>query len=441
MISALQTESTIVNITGLTHDGRGIATINGKAAFITGALPGESVTYRITKKHSRYIEGEAVEIIQASPERTHPLCPHFQICGGCSLQHIQAEKQIQFKQQVLLDQLNHFGKVKAEEIIPPLSHQAWNYRRKARLGVRYVTKKERVLVGFREKHSRYLAELTTCPVLHESVGTRIPAFCELIETLSQKDQIPQIEIAVSDTATALVFRHLAPLTDKDIIKLQQFAEHYQFHIYLQANSPNNLKKIYPLSDESHRLTYSLSEFELEMKFHPLDFIQVNGQVNQLLIKRAIEWLDPKSDDTILDLFCGLGNFTLPIARFAKHVIGIEGSVEMVERANENALHNQISNAEFYSANLMEPVANASWLKKQYTKILLDPPRAGAKEIIPFLSRCQAKKIVYISCNPATLARDAGELAYNLGYTLKRIGVVNMFPHTSHIEAIALFEKE
>lgn len=438
MISALQTESTTVTITGLTHDGRGIATINGKAAFITGALPGEIITYKITKKHSRYLEGEALEIIQASPDRTHPLCPHFQICGGCSLQHMQDEKQILFKQQVLLDQLHHFGKIKAEQIIPPLSHQAWNYRRKARLGVRYVRKKERVLVGFREKHSRYLAELTSCPVLHESVGQRLPAFCELIETLSQKEQIPQIEIAVSDTATALVFRHLMPLTDEDIIKLQQFAEKYQFHIYLQANSPNNLKKIYPLSDESQRLTYSLTEFELEMKFHPLDFIQVNGQVNQLLIKRALEWLEPNANDTILDLFCGLGNFTLPIARFAKQVIGIEGSVDMVDRAKENALHNNIINAEFYAANLMEPVSYATWLKKQYSKILLDPPRAGAKEIIPFLS---AKKILYISCNPATLARDAGELVYNLGYTLKRIGVVNMFPHTSHIEAIALFEKE
>ncbi|MEO8400978.1 MAG: 23S rRNA (uracil(1939)-C(5))-methyltransferase RlmD [Gammaproteobacteria bacterium] len=432
-------ESIEINITSLSHDGRGIAEINGKTTFVTGALPQEKVTCKISKKHSRYNDAEVIDVITASPDRTTPPCAHFSICGGCSMQHINANAQIILKQQALLDQLKRFGNVVPEQILPPIVGNTVGYRRKARLGVRYVRKKEKLLVGFREKMSNYLADIEQCIVLHPSVGIRLTALSELVRGLSQYEQIPQIEVAVSDQATALVFRHMTDLTTADLAMLVEFGKKYDFQIYLQPNSPARIHKIWP-NDQNEMLSYFLPDHALEMRFHPLDFTQVNGEVNRLMIKQALQMLDPQSSETVLDLFCGLGNFTLPIARLAKHVVGIEGSIQMVERARENAAHNQISNTEFHAANLMENPEQASWAKKSYDKILIDPPRTGAKEIIPFISTCQPKRIVYVSCNPATLARDAGELVYNHHYKLKQIGVINMFPHTSHIEAIALFEK-
>lgn len=432
-------EENIIQINSLAHDGRGIANLRGKTLFISGSLPGEKVTYKITKKHSRFLEAEVISIIEAAPERTKPICPHFSICGGCSLQQLSDHHQLLFKQKILLEQLFHFGKITPLQIDPPLAHQNWGYRRKARLGVRFVKKKNRVLVGFREKQSHYLAEIATCPVLHPSVSNNLSALSELVESLSQKEAIPQIEIAVGDRETALVFRHLNPLTEQDIDKLKQFGEQQQYSIYLQEGSPDKLIKLYP---ESHPdLTYSLPDFGLEMKFRPLDFIQINGEVNQLLIKKAVEWLNPSKTEIVLDLFCGIGNFTLPLALFAGEVVGVEGSLDMVNRAASNALHNHLHNVSFHATNLTSLCNEEPWLQKQYDKILLDPPRSGAKEILPFLGNSNAKSIVYISCNPATLARDAGELVHQFGYQLQRVSIVNMFPHTSHIEAIALFLKE
>lgn len=428
-----------LQIESLSHDGRGVANVNGKTTFVSGAIAHETAVCRITKKHSRYNEAEVINVVTSAPERNEPACQHFSVCGGCSMQHINPEAQIQLKQTTLLEQLKHFGKVVPESLLPPLAGNPWNYRRKARLGVRYVKKKERVLVGFREKFSNFLTDIHSCSVLHASVGTKIKALSELIASLSQYENIPQIEVAVGDDATALIFRHLASLSEEDIVKLGNFAELNGFHIYLQPNPPAKIHKIWP-QNTSEKLSYYLPFYELSMQFHPLDFIQVNGEINQLLLKLALQLLDPNSQEVILDLFCGLGNFTLPISRFAQHVVGVEGSHEMVIRAQENAQHNNIHNVEFHMANLMEPIATASWLNKTYHKILLDPPRTGAKDILPFLSKFSAKRIVYISCNPATLARDAGELVYTYGYKLKQVGVVNMFPHTSHIEAIALFEK-
>lgn len=428
-----------IKINTLSHDGRGIANIEGKTAFISGALPNEQVLCKVTKKHKRYYEGHTLEVISSSPERITPGCAHFSICGGCSMQHLSSDAQIQFKQQVLLEQLKHFGNVVPETILPPITGNPWGYRRKARLGVRYVRKKGKLLVGFREKYSNFLADIEECPVLHPTIGTKITALSQLIQGLTQYEQIPQIEVAVSDTQAALIFRHLTPLTESDIEQLSQFGMAHDIAIYLQPNPPAATHKIWP-KDQENLLTYSLPDYDLNMHFHPLDFTQINGEINRLMVKQALTLLDPQSNETILDLFCGLGNFTLPIARFAKKAVGIEGSQNMVLRARDNATANHITNADFFSANLAEPSPQAEWLQNTYDKILLDPPRTGAKEIIPLFTKWPANRVVYISCNPATLARDAGDLVYNYNYRLKQIGVINMFPHTSHIEAIALFEK-
>jgi len=436
----LSAEPITTTITSLSHDGRGIGNHLGKTAFINGALPQETVTFKMTKKHSRYFEGDLIDIISASPDRIKPGCEHFGVCGGCSMQHLQMAAQINFKQNTLLEQLRHFGRVEPEVILPPISANEWGYRRKARLGVRYVEKKGKLLVGFREKASRYLADITACPVLHASVGTRLTDLNQLISSLIQFEHIPQVEVAVGDSTTALVFRHMAELPEADLEKLRQFGKDFGFHIYLQPNTPLPITKLWP-EDQNVFLTYALTDYDLEMQFYPLDFTQVNGSVNPLMIKQALALLDPQAEDTILDLFCGLGNFTLPLARHAKFVTGVEGSQDMVERATMNAEKNNLSNTAFFAANLAEiPLAKPSWMKAQYDKILIDPPRTGAKEILPLFPAFGARKIVYVSCNPATLARDAGELVNQQGYKLKKAGVINMFPHTSHIEAIALFEK-
>jgi len=437
--SKLQNQPITVLVQTLSHDGRGITTINGITAFIEGALPNETVLCQITKKHRNYLEAKTLEVISAAPERTEPKCPHFGVCGGCSMQHIKAGSQIEFKQQSLLEQLQRFGKVSPKEILAPLTGSSWGYRRRARLGVKYVKKKERVFVGFREKMSNLLTDLKICLVLHPSIGERLTDLTLLIESLTQYEHIPQIEIAVGDNEAALVFRHMRELPAEDLDKLSAFGQKFQLSIYLQPNSPAPITKLWP-KDSQELLTYALPEYQLNMQFHPLDFVQINGEINQHLINLALTLLAPEPTDTILDLFCGLGNFTLPLARYAKQVTGIEGAKEMVNRAQQNAALNQINNVDFHTANLMEPSDSFPWLQKKYDKILLDPPRTGAKEIIPYLAKLSAKRIVYVSCNPATLARDAGELVYKLGYTLKKAAVINMFPHTNHIEAIALFEK-
>ncbi len=425
-------------IHGLSHDGRGIATINGITTFVEGALPGETALCEILKRHKNYHEAKALEISNPSDARTTPLCPHFGICGGCSMQHVKIDHQILFKQQVLLEQLQHFGKVKAETILPPITGEPWGYRRRARLGVRYVKKKEKVLVGFREKMSHYLAELKTCDVLQRKVGYNLTALSDMIASLSQFQQIPQIEVALGDKECALVFRHMTDLPQEDLDKLSEFGEKNQMSIYLQPNPPKPITKLFP-KNSPELLSYFLPDYQLEMQFHPLDFVQVNGEVNQLMLRQALKLLDPQPNEKILDLFCGLGNFTLPLAKYAKQVVGIEGDQKMVQRAYENAKLNNISNVEFYATNLMDTTNTINALNQKYDKILLDPPRTGAKEIIPLVAAMYAKCIVYVSCNPATLARDAGELVNTYGYQLKQVGVINMFPHTNHIEAIACFE--
>lgn len=424
-------------IKSLSHDGRGITDIEGKTTFVDGALPDEVVELHIRKKHSRYYEAEAINILQSSDERTSPPCQYFGVCGGCSLQHMKMTAQITLKQNTLLEQLKHFGNVIPENILTPISGEPLHYRRKARLGVKYVKKKNRVLVGFREKASHYLADIDECLVLHPSVGKKIKLLAELIQGLVAFDKIPQIEVAISDKENALVFRHMIDLPTNDIEKIIAFARLNQFSIYLQPNPPKLISKLWP-EEGDNLLRYSLEEYNLSLEFSPLDFVQVNAEINLRMLKQALQLLDLSANDIVLDLFCGVGNFTLPIARFAHQVIGVEGNQEMVERAKKNAKLNNLNNLDFYVDNLFNPT-NSSWRNIQYDKILLDPPRTGAKELLDNY-HMNTKRIVYVSCNPATLARDAGILVYNHNYKLRTVGVINMFPHTSHIEAIALFEK-
>lgn len=426
-------------ISSQSHDGRGITLINQKKTFVSGALPGETVTCQITKKRSHYYEAKVVDILTPSPERTVPACSHFQYCGGCSLQHMNLQQQITLKQQTLLDQLKHFGKVTPRHLLAPLSSQALGYRRKARLGVKYVIKKNKLLVGFMEKSSRYLADIEQCPVLHPRVGLHLIDLRDLIASLQSYNQIAQVEVAVGDEEVALVFRHLQTLSSEDEAKLMAYGKTHQIHIYLQPNPPAPIDQCWP-PEKPNRLTYTLPDYQLTYLFHPLDFTQINLEMNRLMVKQALDLLAPQSHETVLDLFCGIGNFTLPLARFARQAVGIEGHEEMTKRAYANAAHNQLHNVEFHAANLMAPLKAAPWLRA-YDKLLLDPPRLGAAAILEHLPTFQPQRIVYVSCNPATLARDAGEIVHRYGYELNQVGMMNMFPHTAHIEAMAVFDKK
>ena len=426
---------TAAHITNLSHEGRGIATIEGRKTFISNALPDEDVLFQYTALQPRYGEGRAIDIINASPERVTPECPHFSICGGCSLQHMEHTAQLTLKQNTLLEQLQHFANVQAQTIMPPITGPHYAYRHKARLGVRYVPKKNGVLVGFREQQSRYLTDLNLCKVLANPVGNLITPLRELIGSLKAFEQIAQIEVAIGDTQAALIFRNLETLNNDDREKLISFAKQYSIDLYLQPGGPDTVTKIWPLS-ETDLLYYTLPDYDLKLWFHPLDFIQINPAINRQMIPIALKLLELKPTDKVLDLFCGLGNFTLPLARSAQHVTGVEGSQLMVKRAQHNASYNQMSNVEFHMADLTQPTT-AIWAKQRYNKLLLDPARAGAQEIISLIPTWQPERIVYVSCNPATLARDAGLITQH-GYQLQSAGIIDMFPQTNHVESIALF---
>lgn len=424
-------------VTKLSHDGRGIAYLNGKTTFIDGALPEEEIAFIYTSRKSKYDEGKIQEVITPSAMRTEPRCKHYGICGGCGVQHIAAQAQIRLKQAMLLEQLAHFGGIQPQEILPPLTGPVWGYRRKARLGVKYVAKKSKVLVGFREKNGRYLADLTQCEILHPKVGMLLSQLQDLIFQLAARQTIPQIEMAMGDEECALVFRHTEPLSEADKTQLRHFGQQYQLQIFLQ---PGGVETIQPLWPEAPSpLSYALPDFGLELQFKPADFTQVNVEINRRMVSYALDLLAPTLEDRVLDLFCGLGNFTLPLARRSREVVGVEGDESMVKQAYENARLNNINNVAFYAANLAADFSAAPWAKQGFDKILLDPPRTGALEVIQHLPAFGASRIVYVSCSPATLARDAGVLA-SLGYSLIKAGVMDMFPHTRHVESIAVFEK-
>jgi len=430
----LPTEPVAATVESISHEGRGIARLDGKTIFIDGALPGEEVMFVYTSRRAKFDEGYVTEVIKASPERVEPVCPHFLLCGGCSIQHISPEAQRAHKESVLIDQFKHLAGLEIPEIIPPLTSKSTGYRRKARLGVRFVIKKDKLLVGFREKSSGYLTDMSVCMVLHESVGQRLEELQSLIRSMNAYQKIAQIEVAVGDNHTTLVFRNLEELIASDIELLKEFAVSTGLHIWLQPKGPDTASPLWP---EKSQLVYALPDYDVSYEFLPTDFTQVNADMNKKMVKQAIELLELKEDSKVLDLFCGIGNFSLPLARSCEQVIGIEGSDVMVDRAKKNASNNNIKNIEYLAADLTKEIPLEI---KGIDRMLLDPPRTGALEVVSRMKEIGPDRIVYVSCNIATLARDAGELVKNQCYRLRSAGIMDMFPHTSHVESMAVFEK-
>lgn len=431
-----------VTIESLDQEGRGVAHAEGKVIFIEGALPGEIVTYSPYRKKSNFELAQVGKILKPGSARVTPQCRYFGVCGGCGLQHMDARAQVAAKQRILEGDLKHIGKVEPELILPAVYGAAWGYRYRARMSVRYVAKKGGVLVGFHEKRSSFVADMQSCEIMPPRISALIMPLRELIGSLSLRERLPQVEVSLGEEVDVLVLRIMDPLSVQDEVLLRAFAAQHTVQFFLQTKGPETAYPFYPL--DAPELNYVLPEFDIVMPFHPTEFTQVNPAMNRILVRRALSLLDPQPGERIADFFCGLGNFTLPIARRGAQVVGYEGSATMVRRAAENAARNRLSaNTQFIETNLFE--ASAAWLQGQGTfdKMLLDPPRDGAFAIVNSLAEGQAapERIVYVSCNPATLARDAAILVHAKGYRLKAAGVVNMFPHTTHVESMALFEKD
>lgn len=426
-----------LDIETLSHEGRGISHFDDKIIFTRGALPGEKVIANRSLSRAKYEEADVVEILTPSPDRIEPKCAVYGICGGCSFQHLSSKNQINAKQTWLQSAFIGQAKTEPKEWLEPLQVTSWGYRRKARLGVRYVHKKEKVLVGFRERKSSFITVMDRCEVLHPSLGDNLTVLGECIGKLSVKSQIPQIEVAIAEHDTILILRHLEPLTSEDEVVLRHYAKKLSITWYTQSGGMDTIKPL----DSVVSLSYSLPEYNIEMAFLPTDFTQVNFELNQKMMSLALLLLELHDEDKVIDLFCGLGNFTLPIARQVKSVVGVEGDSGLIERAKENAERNGINNASFYKADLFEDVSGFAWFRGQtYNKALIDPARTGAIEIVELLPKLGVERIVYVSCNPATLARDTAKLI-EFGYQLEKAGVMDMFPQTAHVESIALFVKE
>ena len=427
-------------VVDLSHEARGVAHHEGKAIFIDDALPGERVEWSLRKRGKSFDEGKLERVLEASPDRVLPRCAHHGVCGGCALQHLAPLKQIEFKQRQLTEALSRIGRVVPADVLPPLQANVWNYRRRARLAARWVPKKNKVVVGFRERATPYVADLQRCEVLSEPAASLIVPLSGLLTSLSIRDRVPQIEVAVAGTAVALVIRVLQPLTDADMTHIREFGVQHGTQMYLQ---PGGYDTNAPIDGQAAaELTYALPQFDLEIAFQPTDFVQINDELNRRMVSRAVELLEPTRADDVLDLFCGLGNFSLPLARHARHVVGVEGEAGLVARARSNASRNGIANAEFFTANLMDekPIRDA-WATRRYDKVLIDPPRAGAREVLPLIAASGARRLVYISCHTGSLARDAGILVHEHGFELRAAGVMDMFPHTTHVESMAVFVRE
>jgi 23S rRNA (uracil1939-C5)-methyltransferase len=433
----LPTEPITIGIDDLSHDGRGVGRHEDKAVFVHGALPGERVSAKIIGRNRRFDEALCEEVLESSPQRVEPDCPWFDRCGGCALQHLDHAAQVEWKHKRLVDNLERIGGVSPGEWWDPISAEPWYYRRRSRLSARLVRGKGRVLVGFREPQGRFVADVGDCRVLHPDFSDRLQSLSDLLGELSVADAVPQIETASGDEASAIVIRHLRELTPEDLMALKRWSDENGIAVYLQPKGPDTVHRLWP---EQHELTYRLDDFDLEMAFHPQHFIQVNAAINRALVNRAVDLLDPSSDERMLDLFCGLGNFTLPLATRAGQVTGIEGAAELIEAAQANARRNGIDNIELEVADLTEDVSARSWYRAGFDGVLIDPPRSGALEILPMIAGSGAKRVVYVSCNPGTLARDAGELVSHHGFRLAGAGIADMFPHTAHVESIALFER-
>lgn len=422
-----------LTIEGLSHEGRGIARHEGKTIFVSGALSGETVEARITKHHKRFAEAECTQVIQASPFRSEPVCPHYGVCGGCDLQHLEHAQQIEEKQAIVLDQLQRLGKVQPEQIESPLRSQPENYRRAARLGINQLQRDGSVVIGFRRRGSNKLTSIDHCPVLNEKLNQVISLLNEGLQDVENVRNITHAEVVMGDDEGALTLRTKKRLPDELISTLTAAVEDIQLKLYLDDG-----KQAQPAAEPA-QLNYALSDHDISLNFEPGDFLQVNAAVNTQMIQRAIDWLELQKDDRVLDLFSGIGNFTLPMARYAGEVVGVEGSDTMVNRATTNAKYNQLENTNFYKGDLSSDLRHHHWYNQGFNKILLDPPRTGALEAIKQLQHYNADRILYVSCNPAALARDAAELV-SQGYRFTRFCVMDMFPHTSHVESLALFEK-
>lgn len=440
----------ILEIRSLDMEARGIGHIpnedgsQGKVVFVEGALPGETVVYSSFKKKPSFEMANMTTLLHESPQRVKPRCDWYSVCGGCSMQHLDANAQVAMKQRVLEDNLTHIGKVKPEVILRPIIGPTWGYRYRARLSVRHVLKKNKVLVGFHEKKSRYVADMQSCEILPPHVSKLLVPLADLIAGLSIVDQIPQIELAVGETSTVMVLRIMAALSDADQQALREFADLHQIQWWLQTKGPETATPFYPAESDLH---YLLPEFGVKMPFKPTDFTQVNHQINRVLVARALRLLAPEQNERIADLFCGLGNFTLPIATLVREVVGIEGSSALTERAMANAQANQLAQKlSFQTRNLFEFTADDLLKLGEFDRMLIDPPRDGAMAVCQALADIKAnptyrrpKRLVYVSCSPSTLARDAGILVHQAGYRMSYGGVVNMFPHTSHVESMAVFD--
>ncbi|KJH67163.1 23S rRNA (uracil(1939)-C(5))-methyltransferase RlmD [Chromobacterium violaceum] len=436
---------TIALVESLDHEGRGVAHVDGKTLFIDGALPYEKVIYSSYRKKPSYENAQTSAVLKESFMRADPRCPHFGVCGGCSMQHVEFTAQVAIKQRVLEDNLKRIGKVKAERVLTPIAGPAWHYRHRARLSARMVAKKGGVLVGFHEKSSSYIAEMRECHILPKHISDLIMPLREMIATLSISQRMPQVEVAVGDKLDILVFRNMDDITDADFAILKAFSDKHgaaerPLQIWLQPKGPDTCYPIYPL--DAPKLTYSMPEFAVEMPYYPTEFTQVNPQINAVMVARALKFLDPQPGERIADMFCGIGNFTLPIARSGAVVHGMEGSQPLVRRAVENSTHNGLQDKVSYEmANLFDVTEESFAALGKFDKMLVDPPRDGAVQLLKAITEETApQRIVYVSCNPSTLARDAGVLVHTKGYTLKAAGIINMFPHTAHVESVAWFEK-
>ena len=426
-----------LQIEDLSHDGRGVAKWNDKVVFVQNALPGERVMATLNRKTRNYNEALATDILEASADRVDPRCEFYNACNGCSMMHLKEERQIDFKFNTLKSNFHKIAHVEPDEWLPPLTDSHWQYRRRARLSVKWVPPKEKVLVGFREKNGRFVANMDHCHVLEPALANLIKPLQELFVQMEIKAFIPQVECSVGEQAVSLIIRHMKPLVGDDLALIRDFAEQHQLQIFLQSKGPDT---VVPLADYEQALNFRLDEYDLNYEFLPNDFIQVNRRMNEKMIAQALTAMDLKADDVILDLFCGLGNFTLPMAQTAATVVGVEGDQQLVERARHNASLNQLEHAEFHVADLTKDHLKSDWFNQPYNKVLIDPPRSGAWEILPLVAQTSAKTLVYVSCHPASLARDAERLVQEFGFTCVKAGVMDMFPHTSHVESMAIFTR-
>ena len=425
------------DIVDLSHEAHGVARIDGKAVFVTDALPGERVLLKRRKRHRNFDEATLESVIEPSPDRASPACPHYGTCGGCALQHLAPVAQLTFKQGQLLENLARLGGVEPGRVLDPLLSPVWEYRRRARLGIKYVPRKGRVVVGFRERAAPYVADLHECRVLAPPLGALIDPLAELVGRLSIAARVPQAEVALAENGCALVLRVLDPPSESDLALMRAWEGEHGARLYLQSGGPDTVT---PLTAGRPPLRYSLPAFDVTIEFEPTDFIQINGVLNAAMVSRAMELLDPRATDEVLDLFCGLGNFSLPLARRARAVTGVEGDAGLVTRAAANAARQGFANVGYVTADLTAPTLDATWATRRYDRVLLDPPRAGAREVLPVVGAGGARRVVYISCHPGSLARDAGLLVRDHGFRLAAAGVMDMFTHTTHVEAMAVFER-